>query len=116
MPVPPVLFRLRRFVVWLMHLLLVPAGYYAAFLLRFDGAVPADHWHFFLKSWFPLLVIRLALFGVFGLFHGWWRHVGMSDLVALVKAVTLSSVALVAVLFMTREIVGFPRGVIVAVD
>ena len=96
-----------------MHIVLVPAGYYAAFLLRFDGNIPADHRQFFWNSVGYVLVIRLAAFAGFGLLQGWWRHVGMSDLVALVKAVSVSTVAMVVVLFMTRQIVGFPRGVIV---
>lgn len=113
MPVPSVLFRLRRFVVWAMHIVLVPVGYYAAFALRFDGAVPPEYQRYFWSTVGYLVVIRLASFGVFGLFHGWWRHVGMSDLVALVKAVTASSVLLLAVLFMTSELGGFPRAVLV---
>jgi FlaA1/EpsC-like NDP-sugar epimerase len=113
MPVPSVLFRIRRFLVWTMHIVLIPVGYYAAFLLRFDGNIPADHRHFFLASLGYVLGFRLAAFAWYGLFHGWWRHVGMSDLVALVKAVTASSALLLAALFMTHQIVGFPRGVIV---
>ena len=31
------------------------------------------------------LAHRLSSLAVFGLFRGWWRHVGMSDLVNLIK-------------------------------
>jgi len=113
MPVPSVLFRLRRFVVWAMHIVLVPIGYYAAFALRFDGTIPPEYQRYFWSTVGYLVVIRLAAFGVFGLFHGWWRHVGMSDLVALIKAVTASSVLLVVVLYMTSELAGYPRSVVV---
>lgn len=113
MRLPSLLYRLRRLLVWALHLALVPAGYLLAFVLRFDGAIPHGYLHFFWDTVFYLLVIRLATFGAFGLFSGWWRHVGMSDLVALVKAVTVSSVLLVAVLFMISELGGFPRSVLV---
>jgi FlaA1/EpsC-like NDP-sugar epimerase len=113
MPIPALLYRLRRVAVWTMHIVLVPAAYALAFLLRFDGTLPDEFAPFFWHTVGYLLVLRLATFAVFGLFSGWWRHVGMSDLVALLKAVTVSSVLLVAVLFMTGRLDGFPRGIIV---
>ena len=76
MSLPSVLFRLRRILIWTLHLALVPAGYYVAFMLRFDGVVPAQFQHYFWDTVLYLLIIRLATFGGFGLFHGWWRHVG----------------------------------------
>ena len=113
MPVPSVVFKLRRLFVLALHLAVIPAGYYLAFALRFDGVVPREYMHFYWGTVGYLLVIRLGAFGAFGLFHGWWRHVGMSDLVSLIKAVTASSVLLVAVLYMTTEIAGYPRSVVV---
>ena len=107
------IFRLRRLLVWTLHLVLVPAGYYAAFMLRFDGAIPPAYQHYFWHTVGYLLVIRIGTFMAFGLLHGWWRHVGMSDLLALVKAVTAGTALLVAVLFMTSEAAGFPRAVVV---
>ena len=113
MTVPPLFFRFRRVIVWAMHIVLIPAAYYAAFLLRFDGDVPQAYRHVFQDTVLYLLILRLATFGAFGLFSGWWRHVGMSDLVALVKAVTVSSALLLAVLFLTAELPGFPRSLVV---
>ncbi|HEX8907453.1 MAG TPA: nucleoside-diphosphate sugar epimerase/dehydratase [Longimicrobiaceae bacterium] len=100
-------------IIWAMHVVLIPAAYYAAFLLRFDGNVPQPYRHFFWDTVLYLLILRLATFGAFGLFSGWWRHVGMSDLVALVKAVTVSSALLLAVLFLISELAGFPRSLVV---
>src|SRR6202008_5174050 len=48
-----------------------------------------------------------------GLFHGWWRLVGMSDLVNLVEAVTASSLLFTVALFMAAEVAGFPRSIVV---
>src|SRR6185436_3619928 len=91
MSVASFVFKLRRVFVVVLHLAVIPAGYYLAFALRFDGAVPPDYVHFYWGTVWWLLGIRVGTFMLFGLFHGWWRHVGMSDLVALVKAVTTSS-------------------------
>ncbi|WP_420129574.1 polysaccharide biosynthesis protein [Longimicrobium sp.] len=98
------LLRLRRPVVLLLHLLLVPLGYYMAFALRFDFRPPERHIDLFWRTVPYLMVLRMASFAIFGLFHGWWRHVGMRDLIDLVRATTLSSVLLVVALFMTGDL------------
>jgi FlaA1/EpsC-like NDP-sugar epimerase len=98
------LLRLRRPVVLLLHLLLVPLGYYMAFALRFDFRPPDRHIDLFWRTVPYLMVLRMASFAIFGLFHGWWRHVGMRDLIDLLRATTLSSVLLVLALFMTGDL------------
>jgi FlaA1/EpsC-like NDP-sugar epimerase len=83
---PTLLVRFRRPVVLALHLALLPIGYYAAFAVRFDFSPPPEYVDLFWQTVPYVVVLRLAAFGVFGLFHGWWRHVGMRDLVDLVKA------------------------------
>lgn len=113
------LLRLRRPVVLGLHLLLVPLGYYMAFALRFDFRPPERHIDLFWRTVPYLMVLRMASFAIFGLFHGWWRHVGMRDLIDLVRATTLSSVLLLLALFMTGDLTGagsgelLPRSVLV---
>lgn len=115
---PPFLVRFRRPVVLALHLLLLPIGYYAAFAVRFDFSVPEEYLRLFWRTVPYVVGFRLAAFAVFGLFHGWWRHAGMSDLVQLVKAATVSSGLLVVVLFMSGDLQGLetapmPRSVLV---
>jgi FlaA1/EpsC-like NDP-sugar epimerase len=110
---PQLLLRFRRPLILGLHLVLIPLGYYAAFALRFDFAPGPEQMGFFWQSLPVLLVLRLAAFGAFGLFHGWWRHVGMRDLASLLKAVTASSLALLVFLFLDRRAVGLPRAVLV---
>jgi FlaA1/EpsC-like NDP-sugar epimerase len=88
----------------MLHLLLVPLGYYMAFALRFDFRPPERHIDLFWRTVPYLMVLRMASFAIFGLFHGWWRHVGMRDLIDLLRATTLSSVLLVLALFMTGDL------------
>jgi FlaA1/EpsC-like NDP-sugar epimerase len=113
------LLRLRRPVVLALHLLLVPLGYYMAFALRFDFHPPERHIDLFWRTVPYLMVLRMASFAIFGLFHGWWRHVGMRDLIDLVRATTLSSVLLLLALFMTGDLAAggdgplLPRSVLV---
>jgi FlaA1/EpsC-like NDP-sugar epimerase len=108
----PLLLRYRRLLIVLLHAALIPVGYYAAFALRFDFGLPAEHARAFWVTLPYVVVIRLASFAVFGLYSGWMRHVGMSDLVALVKAIAVSTLLAVAVLFMTGTLHGMPRSVL----
>ena len=113
MLLPDVFIRLRRPLILGLHLVLIPLGYYAAFALRFDFRIPPAQLRFFWDTLPYLLALRLAAFAAFGLFRGWWRHVGMSDLLNLVQAVTASSLLLTVALFMTAELSGFPRSIMV---
>ena len=116
---PALFLRLRRYIVLALHLLLIPLGYYAAFALRFDFRTPPPYEALFWRTVPYLLALRLACFALFGLFRGWWRHVGMRDLTDLVKATTLSSVLLLLAMFMTGDLLGqggaqpLPRSVLV---
>jgi FlaA1/EpsC-like NDP-sugar epimerase len=111
---PPLpLVRIRRPLIVGLHVVLIPLAYWCAFQLRFDFSVPPELQALFAATVPTVVLLRLATFFGFGLFSGWWRHVGMHDLEALVKAVTLSSGLLLVGLFMTGNLTGFPRSVLV---
>ncbi|HEY0038336.1 MAG TPA: nucleoside-diphosphate sugar epimerase/dehydratase [Longimicrobium sp.] len=113
--IPKTLIQFRRWLIVLFHLMVIPLTYRFAFGLRFDLAIPAEMEVVFWSTLPYLLVGRMVSFGIFGLFRGWWRHVGMRDLIDLVQAVTLSSVLLLISLFFVEELNGFPRS-LVALD
>jgi FlaA1/EpsC-like NDP-sugar epimerase len=104
--------RLRRPIVVALHLVLIPVVYYAAFALRFDFDIPESSARIFWATLPYVLVSRIVAFAAFGLFRGWWRYVGMTDLVNLFKAISVSSAALMLALFMTQDFSGFPRSVL----
>src|SRR5213080_736608 len=82
----------RRALILLVHIALIPLAYLTAFELRFDFRIPPSEFvHFSATVWY-LLAIRLLVFQAFGLYRGYWKHVGLKDLVDLSAAVTLSSV------------------------
>jgi len=106
-------FRHRRLLVISVHLMLVVASYALAYVLRFDGDIPAAYLRTFWVTLIPLVIFRLLAFAVFRLYTGWWRYVGMSDMFALLKAVGISSVLFTASLVFTRHAYVFPRSVII---
>jgi FlaA1/EpsC-like NDP-sugar epimerase len=102
----------RRAVILAIHLALIPIAYWFAFLLRFDGSVPADYVSVYWATMPLLLALRLGAFAIFRQFRGWWRYVGMHDLAALVNALSWSTVLFLLVLFLTGQLREFPNTII----
>lgn len=110
---PAALIPARRPLIIGLHLVLVPFAYWAAFALRFDFDIPPQHQALLVSTLPYVIIARMMSFAVFGLYHGWWRHVGMRDLLALVKAVTLGSAVLLGVLFFSNHLDAYPRSVLI---
>ena len=105
------LYPYRRWIILGVHLVLISLGYLAAYAVRFDFAIPPEELHRWAVTLPWLLVPRLLFFQRFSAYSGWWRYVGMADLVNLTVAVSLSSVVFVAGLFFTGALKGMPRSV-----
>lgn len=110
--VPPRLITYRRIVIIALHLALIPLGYFLAFALRFDFALPERYAALLWPTLPYLLAVRLGVFAVYRLYHGWWRHVGMHDLVNILKAVTVSSALFAGVLYVIGSLDQLPRSVL----
>src|SRR2546428_4225656 len=107
LPARPLLY--RRTLILLVHVALIPLAYLAAFGLRFDFQIPPQEFaHFQTTVWY-LLGIRLIVFWAGGLYRGYWKHVGLRDLVDLGLAVTISSAAFVAGLVLPGPLRGEAR-------
>jgi FlaA1/EpsC-like NDP-sugar epimerase len=78
---------------------LVALAYWLAFLLRFDQGVP-PRYSDLLQQTIPVVVVgKVAIFALFGLYQKWWRYVGLRDLETILKAVVVASLVLVGALF-----------------
>ena len=108
---PPELVSYRRALILAAHLLLIPVAYFAAFGIRFDFQIPAADLSRFVATLPYLVVIRMIVFERYGLFRGYWRHVGLRDLVDLAAATTIST----ALFALTLLLVGWPSGLARAV-
>src|SRR5258708_19762437 len=66
------------------HTVVFAACYAFAYLLRFEFAVPAEFNETFKWSLPVVLGVQLLIGIAFGFYRGWWRYVGMADVVRLV--------------------------------
>ena len=87
------LMRHRRPVVIGLQLSVAAASHYTALLLRFDGSIPHDE----ISALTRLLPILILLRGIalvaFRLYEGLWRYTSIRDLLHIVAAVALSTLA-----------------------
>lgn len=72
-------------------LLTVFAAFVIAVHLRFGGTPPATQMSLMGTALPGILVLKICVFYVFGLYHGVWRHAGTPELLRLLKASTLAS-------------------------
>jgi FlaA1/EpsC-like NDP-sugar epimerase len=87
------LLKQRSWIIALFHVVLVAASFLFAWLLRFDFTLTFPG---LMLACLPLLVLsRLGALVIFKLVHGYWNHSGVTDVVDIIKAVGLGTVAFV---------------------
>jgi FlaA1/EpsC-like NDP-sugar epimerase len=96
----------RVVILFVFHAVVFAACYAFAYLVRFEFAIPAEYLGTFKSSLPVVLAIELTIGLVFGFYRGWWRYVGIADVVRLVFGLTTSLAILVALWY-----VGGPLGI-----
>jgi FlaA1/EpsC-like NDP-sugar epimerase len=82
----------RRVIVTLVHLIQVALANYLAFVLRFESILLPAYLKQLLLYLPILLVIRLGFYFQAGLYKSHLRYSGVSDLIKIIKSVTLGSI------------------------
>ncbi len=87
-------YRFRRLFIALWHLAIITAALLSAFLLRFDFSIPASEVPLLFRVFCIAVVSKMLAFSVAGIDRGWWRFVGMADLIRVLAANAMGSWAL----------------------
>ncbi len=95
------------------HALLFSLAYMAAFVLRFDFAIPTNQAEVMWQGLLPMLAVKLVVFGALRMFQGWWKYVSLYDVVALTRALVAASGAWVAVSFLFLAPNAIPRSIFI---
>lgn len=101
--------RYRRLFIVASQVFLIVFGYFLAFFLRFEARPDTTVLGLFAATLPWLAGIKILVFYYFDLYRGWWRYVGMDDLIDIIRAATVSSF-----LFITVSVFlfpGFPRSI-----
>jgi FlaA1/EpsC-like NDP-sugar epimerase len=107
----PLALRLRRPAAAVLYLVLTWAANLLAFLMRFDGQVPAAAWasHVSMLPW--LIALRACGFMAFGQFRGLWRYASLYDLRNIILAVLSSTAAFYVVVRWLSAPALYPRSI-----
>ncbi len=104
--------RYRSILIFVSQIVLIGLTYYVSFLLRLDTNLSGANLAIFWTTLPFVLLIKLVLFYQCGLMHGWWRYVGMSDVLDISKASFLSSVLMFCLVEGVFHMTDFPRSVV----
>jgi len=114
-----ILFEKRRFIRFISFLVtdifLIILSVFLAFLVRFEGRVPGQYLINIEGIILFSGLITVVLFYLFKLYHFTWAYVSATELIALIKASSLSFLFLTALYFVLRDhpfFSGFPRSVL----
>lgn len=103
----------RTFFALLHDVTVATLAWIAAYLLRFNFSIPAEHVQYMSQSIFWVVLLQTAVFVSFGLYRGMWRFASLPDLKRILFAVASAAVLVAAVLFMLRSNIIVPRSVLI---
>ncbi len=106
------LLRATAITVW--YMTVVSLAYYGAYLLRFDGAIPAQTFGVIYRTLPILLLVRILTFQRFELYSGLLRYVSVDDVWRTMKAVAVSTLVFMVIIYLMQPgFEGFPRSVFI---
>jgi UDP-GlcNAc:undecaprenyl-phosphate GlcNAc-1-phosphate transferase len=94
-----ILLHKRRVVEVLVDLVMICIAYYSSYFLRFEGALLSSNLYLIRESLIWVIIIKMSVFFIFGLYRGVWRYVSIADMLTIFKVVSIGSVA--SILFLT---------------
>ncbi len=102
----------RRLLIVALDIVIISAGYYLAFLIRFEGSLTAEYYRSLQSSMPVVIILRFSMLLYFRLYSGYYRYASISDLTQILKAVSAGSIliAIPTYFFGYGEI---PRGVFI---
>lgn len=96
----------------LADIVLITSSVVLAFLVRFEGVIPGQYYLNIIGIIVLATLITIPIFFFFKLYSFTWIYVSATELISILKAITLSFLLLTAVFFVLREqavFTGFPR-------
>lgn len=108
--------RMKNPHMWLLlglDVVFILLAHIVAHLVRFDFQLQYGDIEHFSKFISVLLLVRIPVFYVAGMYSGMWRYTGLRDLWNICKGVLVSSMIIVAYLVIENRFVGYSRSVII---
>src|SRR4030042_1572198 len=101
------------YIIFILDIILVAFSWYLAHLLRFNFAIPEDNFILLIRILPIIILVKVLCFYFFDLYHGMWRYTSLTDLLDILKAVSLSSLIVVLVTLFANRAAGFSRSIFI---
>ena len=98
-PSPALLLRVRRPMIVLAHIVAFASSLMLSFLVVQNMQFRAEWLELYPALLMFFLIIKLSVFGLLKQYRGWWRYVGISDLLGIFGASLISTFIIVVLLF-----------------
>ena len=89
----------RRIAEVILDFTLICVAYSLAYFLRFENQLLSSNLNLLKESLMWIILIKMSVFFISGLYRGVWKYISISDLFTILKVVTLGSV--ISILFLT---------------
>ncbi|MEW6427157.1 MAG: nucleoside-diphosphate sugar epimerase/dehydratase [Thermodesulfobacteriota bacterium] len=93
--------------------LLLAAAHLLAYIIRFDNQLSPLEWGYIRTVLPGLILLKVLIFFIFGLYRGMWRYTGIVDLFHIVKACVVAFLAATALLLIAFRFEGLSRSVFI---
>ena len=92
---------------------IVLLSWWLAFELRFDNGLPPYYRTLFERTIWLVLLIKLAVFVLFGFYNRWWRYVSTRDMWGAARGVVVASIVAYLTVYLVSPVgnVRLPRGI-----
>ncbi len=84
----------------MLDIIISTVSYSAAFLLRFEGRIPAEQLTIVFTMTPFIVAVRSPIHVYFGLYQTLWQYLGIPELLSIIKAVTIGTLLLPLVPFL----------------
>lgn len=103
----------RKIFLVILDIIVINLCYYLGFLLKFDWQIPARYWEMYMKWIIPIVLTKIVVFALFGLYRIMWRYADFKELFRIFMAIVVANVLTAG--FLISMSVGFPRSVMALV-
>jgi FlaA1/EpsC-like NDP-sugar epimerase len=105
------LLRKNLILMLIVDVFILAATWYAAHLIRFDFVIPGNWLSSCIRLLPFVLGVKVVAFFLLDLYRGMWRYTSIVDLSNIIKAATVSSLIIIAIILLRTRFVGFSRGI-----
>ncbi len=101
------------YIILSIDIIFLVLSFYIAHLIRFDFLIPDYALEKFLSMLPYLLGVKIFYFYFFDMYRGMWRYTGINDLLNVVKASTLGTLTIIAVILYLNRFENVSRSVFI---